>query len=85
MLLENEHDTHAACRQNRVQAEELAKQVEQLHSATQSDLKLHMEKGTCHVLCNFSALLKICFFDDELKLCLLKFRFTKFYIKLITK
>ena len=45
MLLENEHDTHASARQKRVQAEELAKQVEQLHSATEADLKLHMEKG----------------------------------------
>ena len=39
MLLEAEHDTHAAARQKHDQAEELAKQVQQLHSATEADLK----------------------------------------------
>ena len=45
MLLESEHDTHASARQQRLQQEDIAKQIEQLHSATESDLKLHMEKG----------------------------------------
>ena len=46
MVLESEHDTHAAARQKRIQAEEIAKQTEQLHGATEADLKLHSEKGT---------------------------------------
>ena len=45
MLLEQEHDTHASARQQRVQVEELAKQIEQLYNATVSDCKLHQEKG----------------------------------------
>ena len=46
MLLESEHDNHAAARQKRIQVEEIAKQVEQLHGATEADLKLHSEKGS---------------------------------------
>ena len=46
MVLESEHDNHAAARQKRIQSEEIAKQTEQLHGATEADLKLHSEKGT---------------------------------------
>ena len=45
MLLESDHDTHAQARQKRIQVEDIAKQVEQLHGATEADLKLHSEKG----------------------------------------
>ncbi|XP_063694367.1 coiled-coil domain-containing protein 40-like isoform X3 [Bolinopsis microptera] len=44
MLLESEHDTHASARQKRIQLEDIAKQIEQLHGATEADLKLHSEK-----------------------------------------
>ncbi|KAL5246650.1 hypothetical protein ACHWQZ_G018758 [Mnemiopsis leidyi] len=44
MLLESEHDNHASSRQKRLQVEEISKQMEQLHRATESDLKLHLQK-----------------------------------------
>ena len=45
MQLETDHDSFAVAREARMQAEDVAKQTEQLHKATEAELKLHQEKG----------------------------------------